>query len=351
MRLSPQAQLQFRRFRSLKRGYGSFLILVFLSVLALLAELLVSNRALLVRYHGHLYWPTYGAIHPGRDFGSDYAYEVDYRELKARFAAEHAGNWVLMPLVPYGPNENCYAGQNFQPRPPDAAHGHYLGTDQINRDILARLLYGFRNSLLFSAGFVVMVYAIGIAIGCAMGYFGGWFDLGMQRIVEIWSLLPFLLVVIIVRAALPSGTSFGLGLLLFVVVAFAWTGMTYFMRSATYREKSRDYVAAAQVLGAGPVRVLFHHILPNILSILVTFLPFTTAAAIGSLTALDYLGFGLPPPMPSWGELLREGTGNLDAPWIVASAFCALSFILILITFIGEAIREAFDPKKFTLYR
>ena len=351
MRLSPQAQLQLRRFRSLKRGYGSFLILVVLSVLALLAELLVSNRALLVRYQGHFFLPTYGAIHPGRDFGSDYAYEVDYRELKDRFAAEHAGNWVLMPLVPYGPNENCYAGQNFQPRPPDAAHGHYLGTDQINRDILARLLYGFRNSLLFSAGFVVMVYAIGIAIGCAMGYFGGWFDLGMQRIVEIWSLLPFLLVVIIVRAALPAGTSFGLGLLLFVVVAFAWTGMTYFMRSATYREKSRDYVAAAQVLGAGPVRVLFHHILPNILSILVTFLPFTTAAAIGSLTALDYLGFGLPPPMPSWGELLREGTGNLDAPWIVASAFCALSFILILITFIGEAIREAFDPKKFTLYR
>ena len=351
MRLSPQAQLQFRRFRSLKRGYGSFLILVFLSVLALLAELLVSNRALLVRYHGHLYWPTYGAIHPGSDFGSDYAYEVDYRMLQARLKAEHAGNWVLMPLVPYGPNENCYVGQNFQPRPPDAAHGHYLGTDQINRDILARLLYGFRNSLLFSAGFVVMVYALGIAIGCAMGYFGGWFDLGMQRIVEIWSLLPFLLVVIIVRAALPAGTSFGLGLLLFVVVAFAWTGMTYFMRSATYREKSRDYVAAAQVLGAGPVRVLFHHILPNILSILVTFLPFTTAAAIGSLTALDYLGFGLPPPMPSWGELLREGTGNLDAPWIVASAFCALSFILILITFIGEAIREAFDPKKFTLYR
>jgi microcin C transport system permease protein len=163
--------------------------------------------------------------------------------------------------------------------------------------------------------------------------------------------MPFLLVVIIVRSALPTGMSFGLGLLLAVVVAFAWTGMTYYMRSATYREKSRDYVAAAQVLGAGPGRVLLHHIIPNILSILVTFLPFQFAAAIASLTALDYLGFGLPPPMPSWGELLKQGTGNLDAPWIVASAFTALSLVLILITFVGEAIREAFDPKKFTIYR
>jgi microcin C transport system permease protein len=256
-----------------------------------------------------------------------------------------------MPIVPYGPNENCYPGQSYTPRPPDLSNRHYLGTDEVNRDILARLLYGLRNSLLFSVGFVTFVYLLGVVIGCAMGYFGGWFDLGMQRFIEIWTLLPFLLVVIIVRAALPSGTSFGIGLLLLVVVMFAWTGMTYYMRSATYREKSRDYVAAAQVLGAGPARVLFHHILPNILSILVTFLPFQFAAAIGSLTALDYLGFGLPPPMPSWGELLKQGTANLDAPWIVASAFTALSLVLILITFVGEAIREAFDPKKYTIYR
>jgi microcin C transport system permease protein len=351
MRLSPQARMQFRRFRSLRRGYGSFLMLVLLSVLALFAELVVSNRALLVSYNGHLYVPVYGAIHPGRDFGLDYDYETDYRALRSKLSLEGRGNWVLMPVVPYGPNENCYPGDTYTPRPPEAASRHYLGTDQINRDILARLVYGLRNSLLFSAGFVALVFLIGIVVGCAMGYFGGWFDLGMQRFIEIWSLLPFLLVVIIVRAALPSGMAFGLWLLLLVVVLFAWTGMTYYLRSATYREKARDYVAAAQVLGAGPGRVLFHHILPNILSILVTFLPFTCAAAIGSLTALDYLGFGLPPPMPSWGELLRQGTGNLDAPWIVASAFSALSLLLILITFIGEAIREAFDPKKFTIYR
>jgi microcin C transport system permease protein len=351
MRLTPQARMQLRRFRSLRRGYWSFLILVLLSGLALLAELFVGNRPLLMRYNGHIYAPIYGSIHPGRDFGLDYDYETDYSALKARYSQASSGNWVLMPIVPYGPNENCYPGQSYTPRPPEASSRHYLGTDEINRDILSRLVYGLRNSLLFSVGYVALVYLIGVVIGCAMGYFGGWLDLGMQRFIEIWSLLPFLLVVIIVRAALPPGMPFGLGLLLLVVVLFAWTSMTYYMRSATYREKTRDYVAAAQVLGAGPARVLFSHILPNVLSIMVTFLPFTCATAIGSLTALDYLGFGLPPPLPSWGELLKQGTSNLDSPWIVASAFSALSLLLILITFIGEAIREAFDPKKFTIYR
>jgi microcin C transport system permease protein len=343
--------MQLRRFRSLRRGYWSFLVLVFLSSLALLAEVFVSNRPLLIRFNGHFYAPIYGSIHPGRDFGLDYDYETDYRALRSRFSREGSGNWMLMPVVPYGPNEDCYPGQSYTPRRPEASSRHYLGTDEVNRDIVARLVYGLRNSLLFSVGYVALVYLIGVVIGCAMGYFGGWLDLGMQRFIEIWSLLPFLLVVIIVRAALPPGMPFGLGLLLIVVALFAWTSMTYYMRSATYRERARDYVAAAQVLGAGPGRVLFHHILPNILSILVTFLPFTCAAAIASLTALDYLGFGLPPPLPSWGELLKQGTANLDAPWIVASAFSALSLLLILITFVGEAIREAFDPKKFTIYR
>jgi microcin C transport system permease protein len=343
--------MQIRRFRSIKRGYGSFIAIIVLSVISIFAEIFIGNRALLVHYKGHLYCPVYGSIHPGTDFGQDFAYEADYRALRTRLAAERAGDWVLMPPVPFGPNDDCYPGQNFTPRAPDSANGHYLGTDQINRDILARLLYGLRNSLIFSGGFLVFVYLIGVVVGCAMGYFGGTFDLVMQRFIEVWSLLPFLLIVIIFRAALPAGTAFGLGLLLTIVVAFSWTGMTYYLRSATYREKARDYVAAAQVVGAGPARVLFHHIIPNILSILVTFLPFYCAAAIGSLTALDYLGFGLPPPMPSWGELLRQGTANLDSPWIVASAFSALSIILILITFVGEAIREAFDPKKYTIYR
>jgi microcin C transport system permease protein len=351
MSLSPQTRRQLKRFRSLKRGYGSFLVLLVLAVVSLGAELLVNSRALVVHYHGKTYFPAYGAIHTGREFGYDYDYESDYRGLRARFAAARQGDWVLLAPLPYGPNENCYPGQSFKPRPPDFAGRHYFGTDEVNRDILARLLYGLRNSLIFSVGFVVLTYGIGVAIGCAMGYFGGGFDLGMQRFIEIWSLLPFLLVVIIVRAALPAGIGFGLGVLLAVVVLFSWTGMTYYVRTSTYREKAREYVAAARVLGASPARVIFRHILPNILSTLITFLPFTIAGAIGSLAALDFLGFGLPPPTPSWGELLKQGTSNLDAPWIVISAFGALSLILVLVTFVGEAVREAFDPKKFTVYR
>jgi microcin C transport system permease protein len=349
--LSPQTRRQLKRFRSLKRGYASFLALLLLAAISLGAELLVNSRALLVHYRGRTYFTAYGAIHTGREFGYDYDYEADYRGLRARFAAAKRGDWVLLAPLPYGPNENCYPGENFKPRPPDFANRHYLGTDEVNRDILARLLYGLRNSLIFSAGFVVLTYLIGVALGCAMGFFGGKFDLGMQRFIEIWSLLPFLLVVIIVRAALPAGVGFGLGILLAVVVIFSWTSMTYYVRSSTYREKAREYVAAARVLGANPARVIFRHILPNILSTLITFLPFTIAAAIASLAALDFLGFGLPPPMPSWGELLKQGTDNLDAPWIVASAFGALSIVLVLITFVGEAIREAFDPKKFTVYK
>jgi microcin C transport system permease protein len=184
-----------------------------------------------------------------------------------------------------------------------------------------------------------------------MGYFGGWFDLFVQRLIEIWSNVPFLFVVIIVASVVPAGVGMSLWVLLTIVVLFSWTGMTYYMRSATYREKARDYVHAAQVLGASTRRIIFSHILPNTLSTIVTFIPFTVAGAISSLTALDFLGFGLPPPTPSWGELLRQGTSNLNAPWIVASAFSALVVVLVLVTFIGEAVREAFDPKKFTTYQ
>lgn len=343
----PLTRKKFNRFRQIKRGYYSFLALVGFTVLAIVAELLVSHRALIVRYEGDWFFPTYGAIHTGREFGLDYDYEVNYRDLRERFRAEGAGNWVLLPPVPYSPIENTHPGEAFRPRPPDWSKGHYLGTDQINRDILARLLYGFRNALIFAAAFLALTYLIGITLGCAMGYFGGWFDLLVQRLIEIWSNIPFLFVVIIVASIITPN----LWLLLGIVVLFSWTSMTYYMRSTTYREKARDYVHAAQVLGAGTGRIIFRHILPNILSTIVTFIPFTVAGAISALTSLDFLGFGLPPPTPSWGELLRQGTANLNAPWIVASAFAALTLALTLVTFVGEAIREAFDPKKFTTYQ
>ncbi len=347
--LNPITRKKLRRFRQIRRGYAAFLILSGLIFLSLIAELLVNNRALVVRYEGTWYFPTYGAIHTGRDFGLPYDYEVNYKDLRTSFA--ETGNWVLLPPVPYSALENCYPGETFKPRPPDAGKRHFLGTDQINRDILARLLYGFRNALIFSACFIALTYLIGITLGCLMGYFGSWFDLLVQRLIEIWSNIPFLFVVIIVASVVPPSIGMSLWILLLIVVAFSWTGMTYYMRSATYREKARDYVHAAQVLGASTPRIIFSHILPNTLSTIVTFIPFTVAGAINSLTALDFLGFGLPPPTPSWGELLRQGTSNLNSPWIVASAFTAIVVVLILVTFIGEAVREAFDPKKFTTYQ
>ncbi len=351
---NPQTLKKLRRFREIKRGYYSFLILMTLLLVLAFGELLVNSRALIVKYEGEFFFPTYSAFHPGTDFGLDYSYEVNYRELRDKFAAEGGDNWVLMPLVPYNPYENNGHGGVFRPSPPSMEKQHFLGTDTTSRDILARLFYGTRIALVFALVFTAWVYLIGISIGCAMGYFGGVFDLFFQRIIEIWSNIPFLYMVIIVFSVIPSSLSVParIGILLTVMVLFSWTGMTYNMRTETYKEKARDYVAAARLLGASDTRIVFRHILPNVLATLVTFMPFVVVSAIGSITALDFLGFGLPPPTPSLGELLKQGTSNLrTAPWIVSSAFLTLVFLLTLITFIGEAVRESFDPKKFTVYR
>ncbi len=240
-------------------------------------------------------------------------------------------------------------------RAPDLRRRHILGTDSTARDVFARLFFGFRISMTIALGFMMMVYLIGVAIGCLMGYFGGWVDLIGQRGVEIWQNIPFLYMVIIVMSVvkgLPFKPPewFQISVLLAVLVLFSWTSMTYYMRTAVYREKARDYVAAAQLLGASTSRVLFNHLMPNTISTMVTFMPFIVSSAIISVTALDYLGFGLPKPVPSWGELLQQGVRALEAPWIVLSAFFAMMTVLMLVTFIGEAIREAFDPKKFTTY-
>lgn len=353
-RLNPQTVKKLQRFRHIKRGYYSFLALCALLVLLALGELLVNGRALIVSYQGELYFPTYTQFHPGTDFGLDYSYETNYRDLKRHFEAQGGENWVLMPLIPYNPYENHAPGGIFRPLPPSADLQHYLGTDTTSRDILARLFYGTRIALLFSIAFMACVYLIGISIGCAMGFFGGVFDLVFQRLIEIWSNIPFLYMVIIVFSVIPGSVSLAsrISILLVVMVLFSWTGMTYYMRTETYKEKSRDYVAAARIIGASNSRIIFRHIMPNILSTLVTFMPFTIVGAISAITALDFLGFGLPAPTPSLGELLKQGTANLrTAPWIVISAFGTLVALLTLVTFIGEAVRESFDPKTFSTYQ
>lgn len=344
--LDPQTVKQWKRFRSIKRGYWSAIVLFTLVALSMVAELLVNSRALIVSYEGNWHFPTYGRIIPGETFGLDYDYETNYRELQQKFKEEASGNWVLMPLVPFNPFENDLRTDTFPPYPPSLETQHYLGTDSTGRDIAARLVYGFRIAMGFAAVLLVCSYAAGILVGCAMGYWGGVFDLLFQRLIEIWNTIPFLYVIMIVASVvIPTFWT-----LVTVMVIFGWTTMTWNMRTSTYKEKAREYVNAARALGANNSRVIGIHILPNTISVIVTFIPFSIASGIASLTALDYLGFGLPPPTPSWGELLSQGTENLESVWIVSSVGIAIVAVLLMVTYIGEAIREAFDPKKFTYY-
>lgn len=346
IRLDPITRDRLTRFQGIRRGWWSALILMALIVFTLVAELFVNSRALIVHYQGELYFPTYGAVIPGTTFGEDYAYETNYKLLKKRFADEGAGNWVLMPPVPFDPYEiNSYAGE-FPPHAPNMERAHYLGTDIAGRDVTARLVYGFRIAIWFSIALLASTYVIGIILGCLMGYRGGWFDLVVQRLIEVWSNVPFLYIIMIVASIVTPD----FGMLVFLMVIFGWMGMTWYMRTATYKEVSRDYVMAAKALGASDWRIITTHILPNTVSVIVTFIPFSVAGGITALTALDYLGFGLPPPTPSWGELLKQGTDRLDAAWIVTSVVSGLVLVLVMVTFVGEAIREAFDPRRLTRY-
>ncbi len=347
MQLHPQTRRQWQRFREQRRGYYSAIALLLLVLLSCGAELLANNRALVVHYNGDWFFPTYGRFLPGTTFGFDYPHETDYRALQQHFAGEARGNWVLMPPIPWNPYESHAAAGLFPPLAPSLEHRHFLGTDGAGRDIAARLLYGFRLSMAFSLLLLLCNYLIGTIVGIAMGFYGGRFDLVMQRIIEIWSSIPTLYVIMIVASIMLPGFWVLLGIMVF----FDWTAMTWYMRTASYKEKARTYVLAARAQGASDWRIITRHLLPNTLTLLITFAPFSITGGITALTALDYLGFGLPPPTPSWGELLREGVARLDSEWIVGSVVVAMITVLVMVTWIGEALREAFDPKKHTVYQ
>lgn len=238
----------------------------------------------------------------------------------------------------------------YHPAPPIPEEGNWLGTTSQGYDVLAYLYGGLQINFKAALIYLPVVYLIGITLGMMMGYFGGWFDMVAQRLIEIFSNMPFLFIVIIFSNLVPDQFK-GLPVILTILVAFGWMGMTFIMRTAAYRDKERDYISAAKVLGAGTPRILFRHLLPNTVAIIVTLIPFTVTGLVFSLTSLDYLGFGLPPEYATWGRLLNDGLSNLSAPWLVSSTFVVLVGLLILITFVGEAVREAFDPKKFTYYR
>ncbi|MDA0126821.1 ABC transporter permease subunit [Vibrio sp. MarTm2] len=345
IKLTPLTQKKIKHFKEIKRGYWSLVILSTFLLLSLFAEVLVNSKALVVKYNDEWSFPVFSDVKPGTEFGLDYSSETDYRQLKALFDSEDSGNFVVMPIVPWNPYEQDFSG-DFPPLAPSFETQHYLGTDVIGRDILARLVYGFRIAMGFALMTMAVSYAIGTIVGCSMGFFGGKFDLFVQRLIEVWSMVPFLYVIMI----LVSITQPTFALFVAINVLFGWMGITWYMRTMTYKESAREYVMAARALGASTSRILLHHILPNTMVMIVTLAPFTIAANITALTALDYLGLGLMPPTPSWGELLQQGKSNLDAPWIVVSVVTSIVAVLVMVTFIGEAIRSAFDPKKFTRY-
>ncbi len=240
---------------------------------------------------------------------------------------------------------------HFQPAPP--SRDHWLGTTAQGYDVISYLYGGLQANFQAALVYIPMVYLIGVSVGLLMGYFGGKFDLIVQRLIEVMSNIPFLFVVMIVSLAIPPRMKeeHGLWLIVLILVTFGWMGMTYLMRTAALKEKTRDYVAAARVMGASTPRILRKHLLPNSISIVVTLVPFSVSGLVMSLAALDYLGFGVPARYATWGKLLRDGLENLSSPWLASTAFLALVTLLILVTFVGEAVREAFDPKKFSYYR
>ena len=371
-KLNPQTVRKLKRFRSIKRGYWSFITITVALLISLFGELLINDQALMVGYNGRWYFPALVDTYPikwlhkpselrsGKFFGVErdasdqpYTYAVNYRALQKSWEEKGSDNWLVMPFIPHDPDSQDFSEGVGKLSAPSREHEHYLGTDNAGRDIAARLFFGFRIVMLFALGFTLMVFFISSALGCLMGYFGGLTDLLGLRVVEIWANIPFLYMVMIMVSVVPAkvGMVWRVLMLLFIMVLFSWTSMTYYMRASTYKEKARDYVAAAQLLGAGPLRIVFTHLLPNTISTLVTFLPFTVAGAIGALTALDFLNFGLPEGTPSWGHQLRLGQEFIrEKPWIIGSALTAIFLVLTMVTFIGEAVREAFDPKKFSTY-
>ena len=339
--LFSELKRKIHKFRKIKRGYYSFILILILLIFSLVAELFINNKALAVKYNDNYYFPAMGFFYGGNTFGLDYIYETNYRELKKTFQEQNSKNWVLLPFIPYNAYENDFS--NLPPAPPSWKNRHLLGTDLQGRDVFARIVYGFRIAIFFSLALYIISTFIGTALGCIMGYYGKWFDIIFQRIVEVWSSLPVFYILIIMAALVTPSVE----LLLLIFVFFNWTGMTWLMRAEIYREKGKQYCEAALSIGASHSRIIFIHLLPNSLVPLITALPFQIIAGIGTLSSLDYLGYGLPIPTPSWGELLRQGqTSFTYAWWILISPSIAIIFILSLFTFVGESLRESFNPRE-----
>jgi len=327
------------RFRRNRMGFFSLVAFCILVGLSLVAELLSNDRPVVVVYQGKTYWPMV-RDYPETTFGGDFATPTDYLDPFIRQKLAEPGNWALFAPNAYGPKTLNYFARMPNPAPPGA--DNWLGTDDRGRDLLAQLIYGFRVSVLFALALTLTGVGLGVLTGAVQGFFGGKTDLAFQRFIEVWSAMPELYLLIIFSAVFAPSIS----LLLVLLSLFGWMGLSDYVRAEFLRNRQMDYVRAARALGVSNWKIITRHVLPNSLTPIVTFLPFRMSGAILALTSLDFLGLGVPPGTPSLGELLSQGKNNIDAWWISLSAFGILVVTLLLLTLMGDALRDALDPRK-----
>jgi microcin C transport system permease protein len=336
--VSPLNRRRMDNFKANRRGYWSLWIFLALFVISLFAEFIANDRPVVVWFDGQFYFPVFRA-YPETTFGGPFPTEADYSDPFVRELIAARG-WMLLPPIPYNHRTVAWDLPLPAPSPPDARH--WLGTDDQARDVLARTIYGFRISVLFGFTLTLVSAVIGVAAGALQGYFGGWFDLLFQRFMEVWSSVPTLYVLIILTSIVEPNFWW----LLAILLLFTWMGFVGVVRAEFLRARNFDYVRAARALGASDAVIIVRHVLPNAMVATITFLPFVLAGSVTALTGLDFLGIGLPPGSASLGELLAQGKANLQAPWLALTGFVVIALMLSLLIFIGEAVRDAFDPRK-----
>ncbi len=336
-RLSPIGQRRLLTFYKNRRAYWSLIVFAILFVVSMGAELIANDKPILISYQDDFYFPAF-KYYPETTFGGDFDTAADYRDPYIKDLIE-ADGWILWPLIPYSYSTHIHNLPEPAPSPPSA--NNWLGTDDQARDVVARIIYGFRISILFALILAFGSALIGVTVGAIQGYYGGKIDLLGQRFLEIWSSLPVLFLLIILASIITPNFWWLLGIMLL----FSWTSLVDVVRAEFLRGRNLDYVRAARALGVSNPKIIMRHVLPNAMVATMTFMPFLLTGAITTLTSLDFLGFGLPPGSPSLGELVAQGKNNLHAPWLALSAFGVLSLMLTLLVFIGEGVRDAFDPR------
>lgn len=342
MPVSPITARRLQQFKANRRGFYSLWVFLFLFLLSLGAEFIANDKPILLAYDGHIKMPVFQLI-TEKELGGDFETEADYRDAYVADLIKQKGGWMVWPPIRYNYATINFANPKPAPSPPDAEN--WLGTDDQGRDVLARLIYGFRISILFGLALTIVSSVIGVMAGGVQGYFGGRTDLFMQRFIEIWSGLPVLFILIIMASIITPG----FWSLLAIMLLFSWTTLVDVVRAEFLRARNFDYVRAARALGVDNVTIMWRHVLPNAMVATLTFMPFVLTGSITVLTSLDFLGFGLPPGSASLGELLQQGKNNLQAPWLGITAFLSIAVMLTLLTFVGEAVRDAFDPRKTAL--